>query len=247
MAVLFNGSTDRIDYPNIKDPYDDAFSFAAWLTMGEAQPSAGNGYLLTTHLAGDTDKAMIALYQASGQAYKLGVSLYFDTQTLYSYKWNWGGSTNTLFHFCVTYPGNSLDYTDVIHYFNGQTGGQYHASQDGIGSAITSPGSWSIGGRIYSDDTNWNGLIAHVGYWDRQLSPGEVALLAAGYSPLTISNGLLFAPPMINSPFDYASKQMGVVDGTSTVDGPHGIIYPALPFSHVGPKPRVRPHEVGIF
>jgi len=84
-------------------------------------------------------------------------------------------------------------------------------------------------GNSSSAARNWAGDLSEVAVWNRILTAGEIAMLADGFSPLFILNGLVLYVPMVGqlSPEpNYMSANSGTVTGTVAVAHPR-IIYPA--------------------
>jgi len=92
-------------------------------------------------------------------------------------------------------------------------------------------GKFCMGGRTYDDARNFNGKIAQVGVWNRVLTAGEIANLAAGYAPdLAAASGLQFyfkgntsslvaVPPTSTGTADGTTSVTGVGNGPSIVYG----------------------------
>lgn len=75
-------------------------------------------------------------------------------------------------------------------------------------------------------DANFDGLMAEMAFWDRELSAGEVAGLAKGYSPLFYRRGLIMYKPLIRDTTELIDTGgTWVVDGTVAANHPR-IIYP---------------------
>jgi hypothetical protein len=133
-------------------------------------------------------------------------------------------------HVLVTHDGTDNDYTKIHHYRDGtEISDNVDATN---GSAVVSPaGSYSIGGRIYDDARNFDGMIAQVGVWNRVLTSTEIANLAAGYAPdLAAASGLQFyfkgntsslvaVPPTSTGTADGTTQVTGVGNGPSIIYG----------------------------
>lgn len=91
----------------------------------------------------------------------------------------------------ITWDGVFTAFTGIHIYKNG-TEVSYSNGINGA-TETTHSGSWSLGGRIYDDTRMFNGKLCQVGVWDRVITAGEIANLAAGYSPdLAAASGLVF-------------------------------------------------------
>jgi hypothetical protein len=113
----------------------------------------------------------------------------------YSYKRQWSGgladwsapwpatSTGVWIHITVTYNGSSTTNAPSI-YYNGipQT---VTAGVAASGTLSTNTDAYWIGNRG-GGDRGWDGMLAEAAIWDRILSPAEIQLLAAGWSPSAI-------------------------------------------------------------
>lgn len=84
-------------------------------------------------------------------------------------------------------------------------------------------------------DANFDGMLAEIAFWDRELSASEVAGLAKGYSPLFYRRGLIMYKHLIRDTTELIDTGgTWVIDGTVVGSHPR-IIYPTgyqiTPFS----------------
>ncbi len=218
MARDFDGSTDRIDYANIWNSAATAQTIAAWIYL---DATAHTTYIFVTHPNGDGALGSV-LYVSTG----LRIGWYMDFSTAMSIETtNNATATGSWQHILLTYDG-LLEADDVGFYVNGGVISTFEFRTDGVAPPPVLTGSQSIGGRIFDDTRNLNGRIAEVGWWNRVLSAGEIAALAVGFSPLSIPDGLVFAPDLIRDQRDPVSGKAGTLDGTTVSEHPR-IIRPA--------------------
>ena len=131
---------------------------------------------------------------------------------------------DTLYHGLVTFD-NTAKNANI--YING-TELTYATNTAGTGNLVDDSGNDLFIGDRGDTARNFDGLLAEVGIWNRILGAGEIALLAAAYSPLFILNGLRFYVPIHgnNSPEnDLIGGIAGTVTGSTKVAHPR-IIYP---------------------
>lgn len=76
---------------------------------------------------------------------------------------------------------------------------------------------------------DFDGKIAEVAFWNRVLTDSEITILSKAYSPLFITNGLIFYAPLIGnySPeIDIKASATATVTGATAFSHPR-IIYPS--------------------
>ena len=234
MARDFNGSTDRLDWSSIGNLTGSPITISAWVYSDG--PAGNADYILCLHRTGDT---------AFGLAFSIpsptAMNFYRVGNTSINVIGGVANSWAGWLHFLVTHDGTFTDATKVHIYRNG-TELEYGTQQNGVTEA-TINGSLSLGGRIFDDARNFDGKLAEVGVWDRVLSAGEIAALAAGTEPDIYPTDLLFYysgrtdtttaevggavatadgtsynaahPQMVN-----ALTAIGITTGASTLDAP---------------------------
>jgi hypothetical protein len=212
----FNGTTDRIDFANAHDLSGHAFTLSAWV-YPSSTPSQVNQYVFCNHDDADASYGLIFNLLNSGLRLDLvrrGTTDYlWDTpaNTLTRDAWN---------QVIVTSDGGLVDGS-LVFYKAGVVVAQGFASGTGAETAHT--GSWSLGGRIYSDNRNLEGRLCQFAVWDHVLDATEIANLAAGYAPdLAEATGLLFyfkgnTSSLVATPPSGGST--GTADGTTSVTG----------------------------
>lgn len=221
----FNGTTDRIDWANVYNPKGTPTTISMWLYL---DTNKANQYFLNIG-EGNTYGMWLATGSAAG-VMQLGIM-----------GAGWGARvTNTAFivagawmNIVATYSGTFGPLASTRFYKNGVEA-TYNDAQGVVGTAPENDhtGSWSIGGRIADDARNMDGIACQVAVWDRVLSAGEIANLAAGYSPdLAAPSNLKFyfkgnTSSLANSVTGGAN---GTADGTTQLTGAGtgpAIIYP---------------------
>ncbi len=223
MARDFDGSTDRIDIANVWDNAGLAQTLSMWVYPVSVVAPV---YFFTGHASGDAALGgSIFFLSGDGQPSLTCLTSADDVQrtavtaTLITGAWK---------HLLVTWDGGLT--AGNIHIYHQGTEVSYAASNSGSGSFTAAGGSHSFGGRITTDTRNFEGRIAEFGHWDREFTADgpEIALLAAGYSPLFIPNGLRIYPKqgMIrDTPHNYLGGETATLDGTTVFDHPR-TIYP---------------------
>lgn len=133
---------------------------------------------------------------------------------------------DTLYHGLVTFDNTALN---ANIYING-TELTYATNTAGVGTLVDDSGNDLFIGDRGDVIRNFDGLLAEVGIWNRILTAGEIASLAAGFAPIFYRNGLRFYCPIIgnNSPEnDLIGGIAGTVTGSTKVAHPR-IIYPSM-------------------
>ena len=215
----FNGTTARIDFANAANPAGAALTLSAWLNLSS---SPSNGYILCVHDSGDTSYGFV-INDLSGL---LDVIRHGTTDYLWADHAS-ALTSGTWHHIVVTSTGGLLA-ASVAMYVDGAA--RTVDFTNGSGAETAHTGKWSLGGRIYSDTRNLPGKLAQVGVWNRVLTTGEIANLAAGYAPdLAAASGLQFYFKGNTSSLTAAPGGLGSADGTSSSTGVGNgpsIIYP---------------------
>lgn len=162
-------------------------------------------------------------------------SLEFDDGWGYVFVWHFSGgnaawsvpkpTTGSWQHYVATYDSTD-NGNDPMIYKNGSLLSEFErigpsGSPDAPGTAV------EFGG---NNDSHWyNGRLAEVAMWNREISASEVAILADGYSPLFVSRGLIGYWPLIGkfSPeIDVINGQNGTLQSAPTAIAHPRIIYP---------------------
>jgi len=124
----------------------------------------------------------------------------------------------------VTYDA-TVDTNDPLMYLDGvsQTVTEEEIP-DGTATNDTA-GEYVIGNRGAQSRT-WDGGLCEFAIWDAILTPGEVAALGKGFSPLFFPTSLTFYAPLVRNLFDYMGT--GTLTGVDTAVRDHPrIIYPS--------------------
>ena len=114
-----------------------------------------------------------------------------------------------------------------LHIYVDGSEASYSASQDGTATPNTAGLEWFVGSS-WTADLGIDGRLAELGWWNRVLDAGEIASLAAGFSPRCMPRGLKWAPDMVRPVTDPVTGQVGTLSGTSV------LAHPAV-FRPVGP------------
>lgn len=224
MARDFNGTTDRIDWASLYDPAGAAITLAAWVYIDEI-----NRYqVVLSILDGNNVLGLeMRINSGSGQPYMLrnGTTLAYRLAAASSIAaGNW-------YHFTAAFD-NSMTAANWIFYINGVA--SYVSAVNGA-TETAHTGNWSMGGRSSDDTRNFNGRVAEAGVWNRQLTQAEVTMLAAGYAPSFVRNGLQFYVSLMTLGYtDMVSGTVGTLDGTTVIASP-AVIYKKTP---LGVKPQ---------
>lgn len=214
----FNGSTDRIDWSAVWNPSGSAFTISAMVYM---DGNATNSYLLCIHDSGDTSYGLVFNLTNNTQ-----VNLIRRAATV-DYIWYKAALVPlTSWHNVIITSDGGLLSGSVSIYLDGAS--QTISFDNGSGSETAHTGSWSLGGRIYSDTRNFDGKLAQMRVFDRVLTAAEIALEAAGV--VTTTSGLKFyfkgnTSSLVATP----PTSTGTADGTTSVTGVGNgpsIIYP---------------------
>ncbi|KKM08364.1 hypothetical protein LCGC14_1724490 [marine sediment metagenome] len=89
-------------------------------------------------------------------------------------------------------------------------------------------GNFFLGNNDIASRT-FDGHMAHFAVWNRALTAGERVGLAAGFSPLFLTNGLVLYTPLRDSTFDYMGNTVTetVAPDFTTLEDPGKLIRPA--------------------
>ena len=218
MGRSFNGSSDRIDYGNIKAT-SGAQTFSCWIWSDNT--TVGDERFFCQHILGDGGYAILNQFVANNRIEFVGGT---SGLTLKSYTDNGAFPSGEWFHYLYTWDG-SLTAANVHQYIN-NVEASYSSQDNGSGTMDAPAGSWSFG--YIPADANLDGDLAAVGWWDRVLTADERAALAKGFSPLCIPRNLKFGPDLVEHQRDPISGEVGVLDGTAFAWHPH-ILQPARP------------------
>ena len=125
----------------------------------------------------------------------------------------------------LTYDGGATT-NDPLIYLDGVSQTITQLVGDPTGSLDTNADAYVIGNRGNDDARDFNGKLAEFAIWDRILGAGEIAALAAGFSPLFIPNSLVSYCPLVRNMIDLKN---GAITDDATAEFPHPrIIYPSL-------------------
>lgn len=210
----FNGTTDRIDFATAGNLAGNALTISLWANFASFP---ANGYMLCIHAAGDTGYGIVLNINDAANKY-INLIVKGSTDLLRSAQ-GLNLATGTWTNIIATWTGDITKAADVTIYKNGTAAPGYVTSTNG--ATQTAPaGSWSLGGRKYDDTRNYPGKLAQVGVWNRILTAGEIANLAAGYAPdLAAASGLQFYYPGNTDSLTATPGGNGTADGTTHSSG----------------------------
>jgi hypothetical protein len=225
MAYEFDGSTDRVDWTNTWNPYQNACSVSVWIYPR----STSTGYITNLGESDDSAGVLIRLYDDEH-------IIWLRSGATSKYRGSLGGgvSLNTWAHLVGRDPATDFgDYTEMTIYKDG-TEVSYSSgnSQNGVTESQFT-GVHSVGGMKYDDSRCFDGYVCEYAMWDRVITISEKDALAKGYSPLFFPAGLRFHVPLIRPAIDVLSGNYGTLDGTTVVPHPPDILYPAYVASYL--------------
>lgn len=216
MARDFDGSTDRIDYGSPANPTGSALTICAWVYPDVL---SGSQYVCCAHDSGDTDFGILLFTENAEAVIMRNWSTGFYGRNRYGT----GELTTGSWQHLLGTSDSSAQETGMELYVDGAVPGST-STDTGSGSETSHSGSWSIGGRIYDDNRNFNGRIAEFGVWNRVLSSDEIGALAKGFAPSHFLNGLVFYVPLVGrNDTDRIAGKTPTYDGSSVVS--HQRIY----------------------
>lgn len=172
-ARLFNGTTDRIDFANVRDfgTTPRAHSGAMWLRPTSV--AAGLAVIWTDSL-GSGGPSQSVIFRRSTAA--LEFSHAYSTTSLQRVSAADVLAVNTWHHVAWTYDGSATAAGAAI-YVNGAVVGSYQTTTNPVGTARGGDGIWALGGRVEADTNCFAGQIQSPMVWDRVLLASEVATL----------------------------------------------------------------------
>jgi len=216
MSRDFTAVANKILYPSIQSGQGQAQTFSCWVYIDVANATR---YFFNIHTDGVPETLGVIVYHTSdGSIQFLAVTDDVDCKRTTV---NGAASTGAWFHLLCTWDG-SLTAANIHILKNGSELG-YEATQNGVGSFAACEGTWTFGAATFND-LAFDGKLANVGWWNRVLSAGEIALLVDGFSPSNILNGLKFAPDLVRDPRDIISGQAGTLTGTAVYPHPRVIV-----------------------
>jgi hypothetical protein len=224
MARDFNGSTDRIDYANIWDPNSGPsnVTFAAWLWLDDNTISHK---VLTINQSGDTAAGFICDAIGATQTGALNVFRKWSTGSANHWRYGSGNISQGAWVHVLVESDSGGNQDGMENYVDGSLPGST-SNTSGSGSVTGAPGTWSLGGRTFSDVQVLDGRIAEPAVWDRLLAADEIAALAKGFSPLHFRRGLRWHTKLIGrKDIDIIGGTTPTYDGSAVIEHPR-IIYP---------------------
>ena len=225
MARDFNGTSDRMDMANVWDNSATNQTIAMWVFPDSV---ANNQYFFSGFDSGGTNLGGIILWTGANTDGRILLTGRLATSDVLRGCVDDTLSITSWQHIAATWDGGIDAGTGIKIYHNG-TECTYSDDSDGVGSGLAAmDGDHEIGGR-HTGARYYNGRIAELGHWDRELSATEIAQLAASYTPLFIPNGLRIYPlqGMIrNTPHNYIGGETVTLNGTAVVEHPR-----IIPFS----------------
>jgi hypothetical protein len=217
MARHFNGTSDRIDYPNVYNPSvagGTPFTFAAWIYPDNVSLASD---IFDIENVGGVGRVIIAM-----RGDLVSGSIRTIIRTTIDRRQNLAFPISTWSHLIVTYSGVFVS-TNIHMYKDGVESGGSSLSDTGTQNT-DEDGKWILGGRSVDTTRQWPGSMAEVGWWDRVITAGERDELAAGFAPILFLNGLRWYVPLLgqtNEPDQIAGVNGTFIGaGVTQIDGP---------------------------
>jgi hypothetical protein len=210
---LFNGITDRIDWPSAGNLINQPITISFWIKIGTL---SHNGSIITIHRLGNTASGIDVHFQSNNvlQFSRVGASsLQVGSSSSVATSGSWANVV-------ITHDGVIGTYSSVKMYKNGLPVSMATGLNGSNARSIN--GSVSLGGMIYNDDLNLLGNLCQVAVWNTVVSSDVISGLGSGKSPSLYMDGLIFYfRGDTDSLYDQVSNSLGVVDGTTeSSDGP---------------------------
>ena len=227
MSRDFNGATDRIDWASVADLTGSAFTISAWI-YHDTQTTID--YIFEIHQSGNLANGIWFYCTTSGE---IGLIRAGSTNLEKGVNVDLVGSWH---HVLVTHDGVITTSSSIHFYVDGTENTDIDWQVNGAGE-LAPTGSWSIGGRIFDDNRNWDGKIAEVAVWNRVLASEEITGLAGGKTPEFYSSNLLF---YYSAKTDTTTAETG--GAAATVDGTtYSADHPAVnsPSLSISPSPSI--------
>jgi len=179
MSRDFTGATDRLDWASIDNLAGDALTISVWVYL-DGLNAATNSYIFCAHDNGDTQYGIVVNLIGSSADPKVDVLRHGATADYIWFETNTSFDTGGWHHILITNNGGVLSGSTAIY-----TDGTSRATSftNGVGAETAHSGSWSLGGRIYSDTRNLDGRIAEIALWSAVLDGTTIAALASGDVP----------------------------------------------------------------
>ena len=202
-----DGATDRIDWSSPLDlTGSQAFTWASWVYFDSI---LADQYLWTVHNSANDARGVIFYFTSND---KLQLAILHATDNL-TVAWSGAVETDQWHHVALVHDGSD-DAGGAQLYVDGTKQGKAF-NLDGAGSASDASGSWSLFGRIYDDNVNFDGAMVKTAAWNRKLFDDEIDRLVAGEKPTAIDTGLVWYPDLLRSLDDPMSGNAGTADGTN--------------------------------
>lgn len=173
---LFNGTTDRIDWANVRDFGTSPLPSSGAMWIYPTSVGAGLFHMFTV---ASTAPAQSIIFRRSADALDFAHSYSttgvrrVSTAVL---------TVNTWAHVGYSYDGGGAS-AGIHLYINGAEVGSYVTNTEPVGTPRAADGVWSLGGRVETDTNNFAGRIHRPMVWDRVLGAAEFAALARAPRP----------------------------------------------------------------
>jgi hypothetical protein len=223
VAVNFDGVNDRIDWANVFTTSGQALTLSLWAWFDDLD-TTNSEFLFNGSAAGADGTTFLHYLTGSGvlEFARAGAS-YKQRRSVADVI-----ALSVWTHLLVTDDG-TMTAAGAHIYVNG-TEVTYDVSLTGA-TETTANGVWSFGNRQSDNARDFDGRMAEVGVWDRALAAGEIAVLAAAYTPSSILNGLRFYCRMAGrgTEINRMGAAASTTAGTAFVEHPRIRHYAAAP------------------
>lgn len=169
----FNGTTDRLDWPNVLDFGTTPVPSSAAMWVYPTSVGAGLFHFFTI---ASTAPAQSVIFRRSADAIEFS-----HAYSVTGLRHVSGAvlTVNTWAHVGYSYDGSGTA-AGALLYINGAEVGSYATTTDPSGTPRAADGLWSLAGRVEADTNNFAGRIGRIApmVWNRVLLAAEFAALA---------------------------------------------------------------------
>lgn len=168
---VFNGSTDRVDWPSVRNVNGEPVTLALWCYMDAHNDHAQRPVMIAA--SGGVSDGLYTSIEANGRALLVDRNDGGDSAIYQAEARTWVGQW---VHVAFTYTGSN-DPADMQVFYNGVLAATADTTT-GAGIPREKDGFWSLGGSPSADTVNFDGRITGAAGWSRVLTADEIAWLA---------------------------------------------------------------------
>lgn len=165
---VFNGTTDRVDWPSIRNVNGEPITISIWCYLSETVTNMSPRPFMIAAPPGTNDGLYMFVRRSDGRLIVADRNDDGDSAIQQATGRTW---ENQWVHALVTYTGSN-DPDDMAVAYDGVAQASA-AKTESTGTPREKDGLWSIGGAPSADTVNWIGRLAAPMVWSRVLTAAE--------------------------------------------------------------------------